>query len=220
MTNPRSRPPNLDTLFVWVRSKPILYRVTLFTRIMLAAGFIPTGMVKLLGQRFTVMSVSTPVGAFFEAMYQTGLFWRFIGAAQVFAGLLLLVPAVAHLGALLFLPIVGCITVITIALSFGNTVIVVSAMLAAVLYLLLWDYDRIRSILPTIPLAMAPRTPSFRLDKWERAGFALFASALLAFFLFTRSFVPAWVSGPAVVVGVVAGLVTLVRFVVVSRHQV
>lgn len=209
-----------DKLFVWVRSKPLLYRVTIFTRIMLAAGFIPTGMVKLLGQRFTLMPVSTPIGAFFEAMYQTGLFWRFIGATQVFAGLLLLVPAVAHLGALLFLPIVGCITVITIALSFGNTVIVVSAMLAAVLYLLLWDYDRIRSILTTIPPEIPRRIPDFRLDKWERAGFAVFAGALLTFFLFTRSFVPAWVADAAVVVGVVAGLVTLVRFVVVSRQEV
>jgi len=210
----------VDRLFVWVRSKPLLYRVTLFTRIMLAAGFIPTGLVKLLGQRFTLISVNTPAGAFFEAMYETGLFWRFIGAAQVFAGLLLLVPAVAHLGALLFLPIVGCITVITIALSFGNTVVVVSGMLAAVLYLLLWDYDRVRSTLTTRPLAMPQTTPEYRLDKWERAGFAVFAGALLTFFLFTRSFVPAWVSGPAVVVGVVAGLVALVRFVVVSRHEV
>ena len=86
MAQSRTVIANVDRLFVWVRSKPLFYRVTLFTRIMLAAGFIPTGMVKLLGQRFTLLPVSTPIGAFFEAMYQTDLFWRFIGASQVVAG--------------------------------------------------------------------------------------------------------------------------------------
>lgn len=106
-----------DRLFLWVRSKALFYRLTLFTRIMLAAGFIPTGMVKLLGQRFTTMPPTTPIGAFFEAMYQTGLFWRFIGAVQVVAGVLLLVPRVAHLGALMFLPVIVSIVVITVALE-------------------------------------------------------------------------------------------------------
>lgn len=211
---------NVDRLFVWVRSKPLFYRVTLFTRIMLAAGFIPTGMVKLLGQRFTLLPVGTPIGAFFEAMYQTGLFWHFIGASQVVAGLLLLLPPVAHLGALLFLPIIGCIVVITIALSFGNTVIVVTVMLLAVLYLLLWDYDRFKSVLTMRPLEVPPGIKGYRLDNWERAGFAVFAAALLTFFLFTRGFAPASVASVAVVVGVVAGLVTLVRFVVVVRRGV
>ncbi|MFT5143546.1 MAG: hypothetical protein ACI80V_001179 [Rhodothermales bacterium] len=59
---------------------------------MLAAGFIPTDTVKLLGHRFTTISPDLPIGAFFEAMYQTGLFWRFIGLAQVVAGILSLFP--------------------------------------------------------------------------------------------------------------------------------
>ena len=37
----------LDEFFRRVRSKDLLLRFTLFTRILLAAGFIPTGMVKL-----------------------------------------------------------------------------------------------------------------------------------------------------------------------------
>lgn len=45
-----------------VRAQPLFYRLAIGTRLLLAAGFIPTGMVKLLGQRFTVMSVETPVG--------------------------------------------------------------------------------------------------------------------------------------------------------------
>ena len=187
---------------------------------MLAAGFIPTGMVKLLGQRFTTIPVDNPIGAFFEAMYQTGQFWRFIGISQVVAGILLLVPPVAHLGALLFLPIVACIAVITVALEFGNTEIVASAMLLAVLYLLLWDYDRIRSILTKTPIETPGRIPSLRLDRWECAGFAVFTAALLAFFLRARGFMPTWVGlALPMAVGTVAGLATLIRFAVVAKEE-
>ena len=82
----------LDRMFVWIRNQAWLYRFTWVTRILLAAGFFPTGLVKLMGHRFTLLSVDNPVGAFFEAMYQTGLYWRFLGLSQMIAALLLFVP--------------------------------------------------------------------------------------------------------------------------------
>ncbi len=110
----------LDRVFVRVRSRELLFRFTLLTRILLAAGFVPTGLVKLLGQRFTRLPDSTPIGAFFEAMYQTGAFWNFIGAAQVVAGVPLLVPTLAHLGALLFLPVIAGILAVVVGVGFGT----------------------------------------------------------------------------------------------------
>ena len=62
----------LDRLHARARSSGLLYRFTLATRILLAVGFIPTGMVKLLGRRFTTMDPASDVGAFFEVMYQSG----------------------------------------------------------------------------------------------------------------------------------------------------
>ncbi len=203
----------LDRLFLWVRSQALLYRVTLLTRVLLAAGFIPTGMVKVLGQRFTTIPPTSPIGAFFEAMYQTGLFWRFIGAVQVVAGVLLLVPGAAHLGALAFLPVIVCIAVVTVALDFGLTEVVTALMLGAVLYLCLWDYDRLRGLLTSRPLDAPQGVPALRLDRWERVGFAAGGAALLAFFAFTRSFAPPWAGGVAVGAGVVAGVVVVGRWV-------
>ena len=209
----------MNRLFLWVRSKGFFYRLTLFTRILLAAGFIPTGMVKVLGQRFTAMPPTAPIGAFFEAMYQTGLFWRFIGAVQVVAGVLLLVPRLAHLGALMFLPVIVCIAVITVALDFGLTKVVTASMLGAVLYLCLWDYDRLRSLLTSRAPEAPHRVPVLSLDPWERAGFGAFAAALLTFFGFTRSFVPASVGRMAVPLGIAAGVAVLLRFAFVARQQ-
>jgi len=211
---------SLDRLILTVRSNDFCYRLTLFTRIMLAAGFIPTGTVKLLGQRFTTIPPTSAIGAFFEAMYQTGLFWRFIGAVQVVAGLLLLVPRVAHIGALMFLPVICCIAVLTVALDFGLTEVVTAAMLGAVLYLCLWDYDRFRGLLTSRPLEAQLGIPVLRLDRWERIAFGAWALALLTFFASTRSFLPASVGRLAIPLGVAAGAAVLLRFVYIRRRTV
>ena len=62
----------IDGPFLRLRSSAFCYRFTLFTRILLAAAFIPTGMVKLMGQRFTLISPEHPIGAFFEAHIEQG----------------------------------------------------------------------------------------------------------------------------------------------------
>lgn len=208
----------LDELFLRVRSKALLLRFTLFTQILLAAGFIPTGMVKLLGQRFTTMPDSTPIGAFFESMYQTGLFWNFIGAVQVVAGVLLLSPRHAHLGVLLFLPVIASINVINIALGFGLTTVVTAFMLLAALYLCCWNYDRFRGLFTSRPFEARQSIPTLKLDGWEGAGFTVFAIALLAFFGWTRGFVPELVARLAVPTGLAAGVITLLRFTVIARR--
>ncbi len=206
----------IDRLFVRIRSIPFFWRLTLFTRILLAVGFVPTGMVKLLGQRFTLLPDDTPIGAFFEAMYQTGLYWRFIGASQVIAGLLLLVPRGAHFGALLFVPLIANIFVITVSLGFGGTPFVTGLMFLAVLYLCAWDYHRIRALLTELPWTEGP-IPLPRLDPLERIGFWIFCASLFAVFGATRSLVsPAWIRG-FLISGLLAGLFTLVRFLTVGR---
>ena len=208
----------VDRLFVWVRSKPFFLRLTLLTRILLAAGFIPTGMVKLLGRRFTTMPVDTPIGNFFEMMYQTGGYWQFLGFSQVLAGLLLLIPRTAHLGALLFVPIMLNIFVVTVALGFKGTPVVTGLMLLAVIYLCAWDYHRMRGLFTERPWNPQQRVPQLVLDRWERVGFWAFAISLLAVFLTTRSLVStAWVSG-FMILGVAAGFLTLLRFLFVGRR--
>ncbi len=208
----------LDEFFLRVRSKDLLLRFTLFTRILLAAGFIPTGMVKLFGRRFTTLPDTTPIGAFFESMYQTGLFWHFIGAVQVVAGVLLLSPRHAHLGALLFLPVIASINVINIALGFGLTTVITAFMLLAALYLCCWDYDRFRGLFTSRAFEARQRIPTLELDKWEGAGFTVFAIALLAFFGSTRGFVPELVARLAVPTGLAAGVFTL-RFSVIAQRR-
>ena len=183
-------PPAMADLLACVRATPLLRRFTLMNRLLLAMAFLPTGLVKLTGQRFTTLPVDNPVGFFFEAMYRTGPWWRFIGLVQVLAAMLLLVPRTATLGAALFLPVVASILLITIGVGFGLTAVVVAGMLLAVVYLLCWDADRVWAAAAALWGSGRELHP-FRDMHWlEGAGWLLGGAAGMGLFLATRGFLP------------------------------
>lgn len=147
----------LDLVHRAVVRRPALAAFTVATRLLLAIGFIPPGLRKALGHRFTLIPPEgSAVGLFFEGFFQSGEYYGFVGLMQVAAGVMLLVPGTALLGALLYLPIVVNIFVITVAMQFRGTWVIVGAMLLANLYLLAWDYDRLRTVLFRDPPPLAP----------------------------------------------------------------
>jgi uncharacterized membrane protein YphA (DoxX/SURF4 family) len=148
----------LDRLHARVVRVGALRYFTAVTRVLLALGFLPSGLKKVLYVRFTQLPTTTPVGAFFEAFYQAGAWYRFVGWAQVLAAVLLLVPRTAALGAMLYFPIAVNVAVVTIAVGFEGTPFVTVAMALASLYLVCWEYDKWRALLP--PLGRAPRAPA------------------------------------------------------------
>jgi uncharacterized membrane protein YphA (DoxX/SURF4 family) len=185
----------LDALLLrlqrWVRTQPLLYRLTIGTRLLLAVGFIPTGMVKLLGRPFTIMDPASPLGGFFHTLHQSGLWWQFLGLSQIVAGILILIPATATLGAVLFTPIIVNIFVITIAYDFNYTPVITAQMVLACGYLLLWDYDRLRGLFGVTPArlgAVAPFPVQALSGSVERGIYIIGAIAGFAFFGAVRGF--------------------------------
>ena len=128
-----------------------LRRFTVMTRVLLALGFTPSGLTKLLGNRFTILGLETPVGFFFEALYRSGFYWNFIGACQLLAALLLLIPRTATLGALIYFPLILNIFVITVSLHFTGTPVITGLMLLASIYLLCWDADKLKPLITRMP---------------------------------------------------------------------
>lgn len=120
---------------------------TVFCRIVLALGFIISGIVKIRGERFTALSANHPLGHYFDALHHTGYYYTFIGLGQVIAALLLLIPRTALLGAIIYFPIILNICTLAYAVRFEGTRIT-TLMLLANLYLLCWDYERLKYILP------------------------------------------------------------------------
>ncbi len=130
----------------WLRSWSVAAKFTILTRWLMAAAFLPSGARKLAGLRFTQISPDTPIGGFFEAFFQAHEYYWFVGLAQVLAALFLLWPRTALLGALLFLPIICNIVLITWSMRFKGTGFVTSGLLIANLYLLFWDAHRLRPL--------------------------------------------------------------------------
>lgn len=122
-----------------------------FCRVALALGFIPSGIVKVMGERFTGLPPNHPLGHYFDALHLTGYYYTFIGIGQLTAAALLLIPKTTLLGAMLYFPIIVNICVLAYAVRFEGTRIT-TLMLLANLFLLVWDYDRLRHVLSLPPL--------------------------------------------------------------------
>jgi len=119
-----------------------------FCRLTLAVAWIISGYVKILGERFAAgLSHNHPLGQYFDALLKTGYYYTFIGVGQIIVAILLLIPRTALLGAISSFPIILNICVLTYAVRFEGTR-AATFMLLANLFLLCWDYNRLKSILP------------------------------------------------------------------------
>ena len=115
----------------------------IYLRYLIGFAFVWASIVKIRGERFTTISVTEPVGYFFEAMYQSGFYWNFLGWGQFIAGALLMTQRFASFGAMVFFPIILNVCVITWSVNFGSgTPVITLLMLLGTLGLLVWDYRR------------------------------------------------------------------------------
>lgn len=137
----------LKQLYDEAKANRWLRYFTIFCRVVLALGFIPSGIVKVMGERFTALPANHPLGQYFDALHLTGYYYTFIGVVQLVAALLLLIPRTALLGAIIYFPIILNICILAYAVRFEGTRITTLMVLAS-LYLLCWDYDRLKYILP------------------------------------------------------------------------
>ncbi|AQG81062.1 hypothetical protein [Spirosoma montaniterrae] len=138
----------IEEIYYEAKSDKWFRNFAVFCRIALAASFIPAGLVKIMGERFAEgLPSNNPLGHYFDALQLTGYYYTFIGIAQLITAVLLLIPRTALLGALMYFPIIINICVLTYATRFNGTRLN-TMMLLASLFLLLWDYDRLKHILP------------------------------------------------------------------------
>ncbi len=152
----------LDRLHKQARGNRWLWAFAIVNRVALAAGFIPSGMVKIMGERFTTLSVNHPMGHYLEAVYHTGFYYTFIGVMQVTAAILVLIPRTAILGAFMYLPIIVNICMLSIAVRFEGSFVTSPLMVLANLYLLCWYYHKWKFILPFTRDATPQETPNWQ----------------------------------------------------------
>lgn len=139
----------LDQIHLEAISNKWMNYFAIFLRLVLAYGFISAGIVKIIGERFAAgLSTNHPMGQYLEALYHTSYYYTFIGVAQIIAALLLLIPRTVTLGALCYFPIILNIFVLSYAVRFEGSSFTSPLMVLACLFLILWNYDKIKYILP------------------------------------------------------------------------
>lgn len=151
----------LDALHVGFTRRRWTQMFTAFVRCVLALGFIPPSIPKILHRPFTILPDSNPVGAYFHALYNTGFYYEFIGWSQLIAAVLLLIPRTSHIGAVMFLPIIANIAVLTCSVGFVGTWLITILMCSAATYLVAWEYDRLK------PIVFATREARPKMRKWQ-----------------------------------------------------
>jgi hypothetical protein len=155
----------------------LLQLFVIYTRYLIGAAFVFASVVKLAGGRFTTISgENEPINSawhMFETLYQSGLWWKFIGLGQLIAGFLLMTQRYAKLGALMFIPIISNVFIITISYDFKGTPYITGLMLLANIMLVVWDWDELKILINKTPVISNER----RLENsmaWVVTGLVLF----------------------------------------------
>lgn len=149
-----------DRLHARVRGIRALGWFAWTVRALLAAAFLPSGLTKVLGLPFTRLDPHTSDVArlFATLQHDFGGLYPFIGASQLAAAVLLLVPRTTLVGALVHLPITAGIVVITTTVGFRGTWLIAWLMLLGVTFLICWDWHRVKALCgPELP--PEPRVP-------------------------------------------------------------
>lgn len=165
-------------MYAKLRTNKIAGLLIIGIRFLIGFAFIPSGLVKLIGERFTQLGPETPIGYFFDALYQSGLYWNFLGFCQLLTALLLFTQRFATLGALFFIGIIMNIFTITISLHFTGTWVITMLMLFAGIILIAWDWYKLKSILGLYPTEDEISRYSSPSTKWQITGLVVFIVAV------------------------------------------
>jgi hypothetical protein len=149
----------------------------IYTRYAIGGAFVFASLIKIKGNRFTSESGEFyPIDNawhFFETMYQSGLYWKFIGIGQLLAGFLLMTQKYSKLGAIINLPIILNIFIITLSYYFAFTPVITGLVLIANILLIIWDWNELKILFNISPFIDI----SVRLERdviWQIIGLILF----------------------------------------------
>lgn len=165
---------------------------TISLRYLLGSSFVYASILKIQGIRFTPEpGENAPIGTlshFFEAMYQSGLYWHFIGWGQLIADTLLMSQIFSTLGAMVFFPIMFNIFIVTISFESTDILIITFLMLLANIYLLLWDWNKLKFVvLPEANIYLDNNTNFSKKMIWTYLSVVPFLVMLFARIFNTRT---------------------------------
>lgn len=130
----------MSSFYATLRRNPIANWFVINLRFLIGYGFIPSGIKKIIGTPFANPGQQGAFMEYLDALYANGFYYEMIGWAQVMAAVLLITQRFATLGALIFLPIIFNIMVLTMSTIGSLTPLIAFLMFLGIVFLLFWDY--------------------------------------------------------------------------------
>jgi hypothetical protein len=166
----------------------LLQLFTVYVRYLIGSAFVIAAfaMGKVIPQEHSLADVVTDndiVGRAFASFIHSKLYWSFIGWSQLIAGLLLITQKFARLGAVIFLPMITNIFIITYSYGFIGTDVITGLMLLAGIYLVVWEVDKLQYLVKD-PLPEHVVTDDCVVEKmklWQATGLVIFVSIVVLF---------------------------------------
>jgi hypothetical protein len=192
-----------------IQKKKWLIYFVIYLRYLIGGAMVFSSIVKIKGLRFTTADgILAPINSanhFFETLYQSGLYWQFLGWSQLIAGLILMTQRYATLGALVLFPIIVNIFVITLSYYFAGTPIITGLLLLANIFLILWVYQK---YLPLFSVKFYKEDDSHQIKNeiessrlWAYLGLLLFLLTIIYVLLFKMNILYWFVS--CVIIGLI-----------------
>jgi uncharacterized membrane protein YphA (DoxX/SURF4 family) len=164
---------------------------TISVRYLLGIAFVWASILKIKGIRFEPHSgentLIDSLSHLLEAMYRSGFYWYFIGWGQLIAGLLIMSQIFSTLGAVVYFPIMLSIFILTTAFQGPVFLTMTSLMLLTNVYLLLWDWNKLKFLILNNPGDYIDQnTPFSRKKIWTYIGLVLGATVVIFRIISTR----------------------------------
>jgi uncharacterized membrane protein YphA (DoxX/SURF4 family) len=182
----------MEKFILKVKQIAIFQIFTISLRYLLGTAFVWASILKIRGIRFTPFSgENAPINSLphlLETMYQSGFYWHFIGWGQLVAGFLLMSQIFSTLGAVVYFPIILNIFVITTYFESPMILVITSLMLLANIYLLLWDWSKLKFVVLNNPGDYTNQSTQFSGKKiWICLGILFFTAIVVFRVLNTRN---------------------------------
>ena len=211
----------MTNLVLKYRQKKWANIFVIYLRYLIGGAFVFSSIPKIAGQRFTSDNCeSAPIDSwmhFFETLYRSGIYWDFLGWGQLLAGLILMTQLYSTLGALIFLPIILNVFVITISYKMTGTIVIAGLMLLANIFLVLWDNHKIVILL--LPERRTEIKIASRYDEFYNNAFWAWLGLIL--FVTTALYVVRLGSNPMFwfLICVIEGLIGLIYLNIKTRRS-
>jgi len=166
MTDVATARPNALTSAPPLRTHAAVRAWIMASRWVLGLSYLLAAPSKIAGHEFARAAKDPAIHEFFAHLLAIGPLWRLMGVAQLVAGVCLLIPRTAALGALVALGVTAGIEVTLWSQGFNTADRVAGLILGAMqLSLLVWEYPRLRLLLSAAPdneIEPQPFSPRWR----------------------------------------------------------